>query len=162
MDLVFGEITEGDIPELTRAMTRAFDEDTRKYLGREKGGPPGYDDGKFFKKWLFSYDESRGHKVLADGRVVGGAIVWILPGGNNVLGTIFIDPDYQGKGVGTRAWQFIEKRYPETKSWKLGTPGYSVGNRYFYEHKCGFRKIKEEETDEHPGKTFTYRKEMKG
>jgi GNAT superfamily N-acetyltransferase len=160
MRLTFEPITENDIPDLTRVMTRAFDHDTFKNLGREKGGPPGYDNGEFFRKWLFSYDESQGYKMLLDGWLVGGFIVWILPSRKNILGTIFVDPDHQKKGIGTRAWQFIEKTYPDTTSWTLGTPSYAVGNQYFYERKCGFRKVREEETDEHPGKTFTYEKVM--
>jgi hypothetical protein len=52
MNLVFEKAGEGDIPELTRVMTRAFDDDAQKHLGIEKGGPPGYDDGEFFRKWM--------------------------------------------------------------------------------------------------------------
>jgi hypothetical protein len=63
-------MTEEDIPDLTRVMTRAFDDDTRSNLGIERGGPEGYDDGQFFRKWVFSYRESRGHKI-----VLGDAIV---------------------------------------------------------------------------------------
>ena len=46
MDLIFEEATEQDIPDLTRVMTLAFDDDARKHLGQEKGGPPGYDNGE--------------------------------------------------------------------------------------------------------------------
>jgi GNAT superfamily N-acetyltransferase len=141
-------------------MTRAFDHDTFTNLGKEKGGPTGYDDGEFFQKWLFSYDESKGYKILLDGQIVGGLIVWILPSDNNILGTIFVDPDYQRRGIASRAWRFIEETYPDTKTWRLGTPSYALGNQRFYEHKCGFRKIGEEETEEHPGKTFMYEKRM--
>ncbi|MGD1994471.1 MAG: hypothetical protein PVI59_14855, partial [Anaerolineae bacterium] len=56
--LVFESITEADVPELTAVMTRAFDDDAQKHLGQERGGPPGYDDGEFFRKWLFGYQES--------------------------------------------------------------------------------------------------------
>lgn len=162
MELTFETITEQDVPALTDVMTRAFDHDTLTYLGREKGGPEGYDNGDFFRKWLFPRKESHGYKILLDGRIVGGFIVGIFPGRNNALGTIFVDPDYQKRGIGTRAWQFVEATYPETKSWTLGTPSYSVGNHHFYEHKCGFTKIKEVETDEHPGTSFIYKKQMSG
>jgi hypothetical protein len=46
-ELVFETITEADIPELTQVMMRAFDDDARKHLGLERGGPPGYDNGDF-------------------------------------------------------------------------------------------------------------------
>ena len=158
MDLVFEEIVEGDIDELTHVMTRAFDDDARKHLGTEKGGPPGYDDGEFFRKWLFPYKESRGYKIILEGRIIGGVIAWIYSHGRNVLGTIFVDPDYQDRGVGTRAWEFIEVEFPDTRSWQLGTPGYATKNLYFYEQKCGFSKIKQVEAEDHQGESFIYRK----
>ena len=45
LTLSFEQIAEADVPELTGVMTRAFDDDSQKHLGIEKGGPPGYDDG---------------------------------------------------------------------------------------------------------------------
>jgi GNAT superfamily N-acetyltransferase len=160
MTIEYVKITEGDLPELTRVMTRAFDDDTRKHLGEEKGGPEGYDNGDFFRTWLFPYEQSKGFKILLNGRIVGAYIVWILEGGENNLGTIFIDPDDQGQGIGTKTWRHIEASYPDTKSWTLGTPSWSTRNRYFYETKCGFTKIREEEMPDHPGSTIIYQKVM--
>jgi len=159
MDLSFETITEADVPELTRVMTRAFDDDAQRHLGEEKGGPPGYDDGGFFREWLFPYEESKGYKVLLDGRIVGGLIVWILEGGDNILGTIFVDPDYQDQGIGTRSWEFVEAAYPDTKSWKLGTPSYATKNHHFYE-KCGFTKVNEEPEEGYDWTSYIYRKVM--
>ena len=45
--LSFTLMAESDIPDLTPVMTRAFDDDSQKHLGKEKGGPPGYDNGDF-------------------------------------------------------------------------------------------------------------------
>jgi GNAT superfamily N-acetyltransferase len=103
MNLSLETFTEDDIPEMTRIMTRAFDDDARRHLGVEKGGPDGYDTGDFFRKWLFGYMETDGWKVIADGTAVAGIIVWILPRSNNILGTIFIDPDFQNHGIGSAA-----------------------------------------------------------
>ena len=57
---------EKDIPDLTRVMTTAFDDDALTNLGESKGAPPGYDDGKFFIKWMLHYDESIGYKIVVD------------------------------------------------------------------------------------------------
>jgi GNAT superfamily N-acetyltransferase len=152
--LSFEPIVEADLPELTEVMTRAFDDDAQKHLGIEKGGPPGYDDGEFFRKWLFGYERSIGYKVLSEGTIVGGLIVWNMEDGHNFLGTIFVDPAYQDRGVGTRAWQFVEESYPQAKSWRLGTPVWATKNHHFYEQKCGFTRvgIKDDE--------IQYRKDM--
>ena len=115
MNLTFVEAGEQDIPDLTRVMTRAFDDDARKHRGLERGGPPGYHNGDFFRKWMLGYQESIGYKMLMDGQVVGGLIVWILPGGRNILGVIFVDPDVQDRGIGTRG-QFVEQTYPDAKA----------------------------------------------
>ena len=36
-ELAYEEIVEADIPALTEVMTRAFDDDSQKHLGKEKG-----------------------------------------------------------------------------------------------------------------------------
>ena len=138
--LEFEKITESDLPRLTEVMKRAFDDDAQKHLGQESGGPPGYDDGEFFRTWLFPFEESIGYKIILEESVIGGIIVWILPDGHNILGTIFVDPDYQDLAVGQDTWQFIEETYPDTKSWRLGTPDWATKNHHFYA-KCGFEAV---------------------
>jgi len=158
--LRFEAITEADIPELERVMTRAFDDDAQKHLGQERGGPPGYDNGDFFRQWLFGYNETDGYKVLRAGKVLGACIVWILPDDHNVLGTIFVDPDAQDQGVGTRMWRFVEARYPETKSWRLVTPGWARKNHHFYAVKCGFTRVESDPIVGSPEGEYIYRKDM--
>jgi GNAT superfamily N-acetyltransferase len=158
--LAFEAITEDDIPALTRVMTRAFDDDAQKHLGQERGGPPGYDTGDFFRQWLFGYDETDGYKVLRAGQIVGGVIVWILPDGDNILGTIFVDPDAQDRGVGTQIWQFVEARYGETKSWRLTTPRWATKNHHFYALKCGFAQVDSDPIVGSPEGEYVYRKDM--
>jgi GNAT superfamily N-acetyltransferase len=153
-DLRFIEMTEADIPALTAVMTRAFDNDAQKHQGRARGGPPGYDDGGFFREWVLGYEESVGYKVLLDDALVGCVIVWNMPDGHNFLGTVFVDPAYQDRGLGTRIWQWVETAYPDTKSWRLETPCWATKNHYFYEHKCGFDRVGEE------GDSYQYRKDM--
>ncbi len=138
--LSFLEIVEADLPELTAVMTRAFDADAQRHLGIERGGPEGYDNGEFFRKWLFGYRESVGYKIVAQGQIIGAFIVWIHRGGHYRLGTIFVDPAHQDRGVGTRAWQFIEETYPEARTWRLETPAWATKNHHFYEVKCGFQQ----------------------
>lgn len=154
LTITYEEFTEADIPEITAVMQRAFDDDAQKHLGIPSGGPPGYDNGDFFREWLFGYEESIGYKIMADGKAIGAFIVWIYDHGKNSLGTIFVDPDSQDQGVGTRAWQFIEATYPQAKSWRLDTPCWATKNHHFYENKCGFTKIDEKDD------FFIYHKDM--
>jgi GNAT superfamily N-acetyltransferase len=156
LTLTFEEITEADIPELTLAMTRAFDDDAQKHLGLAHGGPDGYDNGEFFRRWLFGCPETLGCKVVAEGRTIGGYVVWVFEHGHNLLGTIFVDPAFQDRGVAKRTWESIEAQYSKTKSWTLETPVWATKNHYFYENKCGFRKV------ERRGDSVVYRKDFGG
>ncbi len=140
LDLSILIMAEADIPDITPVMKRAFDDDAQKHLGKESGGPPGYDNGDFFRTWLVPYQESVGYKILLGEVLIGGIIVWILPEKHNILGTIFVDPSFQDQGVGQNTWKFIEESFPETLSWRLGTPSWATKNHYFYE-KCGFEKV---------------------
>ena len=140
LSLLFELIREADVPELTEVMKRAFDDDAQKHLGQSRGGPPGYDDGEFFRTWLFPYKESVGYKVISDGVIIGGIIVWILPDGKNILGTIFVDPASQDLGVGQQTWCFIEETYSDTKNWRLATPSWATKNHHYYV-KCGFEEV---------------------
>lgn len=158
-EVALGEISEEDLPQLTQAMTTAFDDDTKTYLGRDKGGPPGYDDGEFFRRWLFSYDECLGYKILIEGRIVGGILVWLSDDRNYTWGTVFVDPAWQNRGICTRAWTIVEGLHPEAKTWTLETPSYSRKNHRVYE-KLGFVKVKEVDTADHPGKSFVFQKTM--
>lgn len=152
-------MTETDIPTVTPVMKRAFDDDAQKHLGQESGGPPGYDNGDFFRQWLLPYPESVGYKILVEEEVIGGIIVWILPEGHNILGTIFVDPDFQDRGVGQRTWLFIEDNYPDTKSWRLGTPTWATKNHHFYE-KCDFEKVDKDPLIPPEDDSIIYRKEL--
>jgi GNAT superfamily N-acetyltransferase len=160
LTLSFEEITESDIPALTEVMTRAFDDDAQKHLGVERGGPEGYDNGDFFRQWLFGYQQTVGYKIVSEGQVIGGIIVWILEGDHNVLGTIFVDPKHQDRGVGTQTWRFIEETYPETKSWRLVTPEWATKNHHFYEVKCGFQRVESDPIVGEEADGLIYRKEM--
>lgn len=140
--LVFQELKEGDVEELTGVMARAFNEDTRIHLGEEKGGPTGYDNGDFLRKWGLHKDATA-YKISLEGQAVAGLILWINPETKvNHLGAIFIDTGYQDKGIGKTIWDFVEQEYPDTKKWCTETPGFSRRNHHFYVNKLGFHVVK--------------------
>ena len=153
-------LTEEDIEQLVRIMTRAFDHDTWIHLGKEKGGPDGYDDGRFLRKWgLNSPTES--FKVLLNGTLIGGLILWIRKNGRNYLGTIFIDPPFQGMGIGTKIWRMVESAHPEARSWMTDTPGFAKRNHHFYVHKLGFEIVRIENQGKQKEEMYLFEKKMK-
>ncbi|NLK94499.1 MAG: GNAT family N-acetyltransferase [Clostridiales bacterium] len=141
-ELKFEIIKESDIENLTRIMERAFDEDTRIHLNEPKGGPEGYDNGDFLRKFALNED-STAYKIYYKEELIGGIILWINKETNiNFLGNIFIDPNYENKGIGKLVWQFVESKYPNTVKWCSETPGFSRRNHNFYVNKCGFHIVK--------------------
>lgn len=156
----FQPLTEDDIEQLTRIMARAFDHDTWIHLGEKKGGPDGYDDGRLLRKWgLNSPTES--FKILLNGILIGGLILWIRKNGRNYLGTIFIDPPFQGRGIGTKVWKMVESSYPEARSWMTDTPGFAKRNHHFYVHKLGFEIVRIENQGKQKEEMYIFKKEMK-
>jgi len=139
--LVCELMREEDIEELTGVMTRAFDEDSRIHLGKEKGGPPGYDNGDFLRQWGLHKD-STAYKISSEGKTVAGLILWINPKTKvNYLGAIFVDTDLQNQGIGRIIWEFAEKEYPDTRKWCTETPIFSRRNHNFYVNKLNFHVV---------------------
>lgn len=120
--LDFVPMQESDIPVLTPIMKRAFDEDSRLYFNQPEGGPDGYDDGSFLKKWGL---ESGGtaFRVNHDGQAIGAMILFINhEQKEGFLGNIFVDSTMEGRGYGSAMWRFVEKTFPDIRVWNTETP----------------------------------------
>ena len=129
-----------DLQDLTAVMKRAFDDDAIRFNSQpEGGGPPGYDTGEFYQKWV---PKAKGFKLLYQGQIAGAIIVFINKKDPSYLGNMNIDPKYQDLGLGTKLIQFIEEKYPTVTHWILETPEWATRNHHFYK-KNGYSKFKE-------------------
>ncbi|MCR5786785.1 MAG: GNAT family N-acetyltransferase [Acholeplasmatales bacterium] len=78
--------------------------------------------------------------ALIDGNIVGGAIV-------NVDGTfahldiLYVKVGYEGKGIGFKLWNYIERYFKDVKIWHTCTPYFDQRNIYFYLNKCHFKAV---------------------
>lgn len=134
--------TEQDIPVLVPIMKAAFDRDTQEFLGKPAGGPPGYDDGSFLRRWGL-HPDSTAFTVWLGERLIGGIVLWINSTTHiNQLGCVFLDPGLQDQGIGCALWSMVEQKYPQTRIWRTETPGFSRRNHHFYVNKCGFAIVK--------------------
>lgn len=137
----FEKVSQSDVQNLTKIMKRAFDEDTRRHLGRECGGPTGYDNGEFIQKW-FIESGADAFKILSDGKLIGGFNIFKdLEKQEYILGCIFIDAVCEDSGYGSLVWKKIEAMYPDAVKWRTETPGFSRRNHNFYVNKCGFHVV---------------------
>jgi hypothetical protein len=159
-NITFEMMESQDIEELTRIVKRAFDEDSRIHTDKAEGGPEGYDDGSFLRKWGL-HPDSTALKIYKDKKLIGGIVLWINTSKHNFLGTIFLDPTEENKGIGTRVWKLVEERYPDTLSWSTETPIFSRRNHNFYINKCGFHCVRIEKPMDLEEGSFHLRKEMK-
>jgi GNAT superfamily N-acetyltransferase len=138
-------------------MTLSFDDDSQRFRGEPEGGPDGYNDGRFFQQWMGS---ATCFKIMLGDTLVGAFMVFkdYPEKGTNVMGTIFLHPDYQNQGIGTYTMEHIHRAFP-AKHWVLDTPEWHTRNHRFYE-KLGYRKVSERE-EPHAGFTLRiYQKDM--
>lgn len=158
--LQFEILKEEDINILTPIMKRAFDEDSNRHLNEPEGGPTGYDNGDFLRKWGL-HKATQAYKVSKEGKAVGAVIVWINSNNVNFLGNIFVDSSIQDNGLGMLIWRFIELKYPETIKWRTETSGFSKRNHHFYVNKCGFKIVKIENPKDKYNSNYLMEKEIK-
>lgn len=59
--------------------------------------------------------------------------------GEYYIGCLCVLPEYQGKGIGTQAFQYILNSYKDWKKITLITPADKKENLDFYTKKCGFQ-----------------------
>lgn len=135
--LKFRDAEPDDAGILTHICMGAFDDFSRKHGGNSEGdGPPGYDSVDY---QIGKMREAPYLKILLNDEIVGGMLLIPKEPGHMMLGRIFINPDHQNKGIGTRAMEYIEETYPAEK-WSLETPTYAPENHRFYERLGYVRK----------------------
>ncbi len=128
MTLTFERATPADAEALLSVQIASFHNDTDLY-GVPLGGPPGYDDINSVLEKLRRDDY---YKIVYEGRIVGGIVVYDQGQGHFHLDLLYIDPAYHNLGIGTQAMQFIEAAYPAASQWMLNTPTYALRNQHFY------------------------------
>lgn len=138
MNISIERAVPDDAEALTALQIAAFDDDYRLYPDDADGGPPGYDDVNATIKKI---TEDETYKIIVDGVIVGGAGVWLYSADHAHLDIMYVHPDYHGKGIGSKALEFLEATYP-AKLWDLHTPVYATRNQHFYE-KFGYVNVGE-------------------
>lgn len=129
-----------DAEKLTEIMKKTFDEEARRWLLNQEIldyniQPPGYSSVEMTK---YMIEELVYYKIINNKDIVGGIIVTITGKSFGRIDRIFVDPDYQGKKIGSRVIELIEEEFPTVRTWDLETSSRQVNNHHFYE-KMGYR-----------------------
>ncbi|WP_439019621.1 GNAT family N-acetyltransferase [Bacillus thuringiensis] len=138
-----------DAEKLTEIMTRTFDEEAKKWLCGQGDvidyniQPPGYSSVEMMR---YSIEELDSYKVIMDEKIIGGIIVTISGKSYGRIDRIFVEPVYQGKGIGSNVIKLIEAEYPSIRIWDLETSSRQINNHHFYK-KMGYQTIFESEVE---------------
>lgn len=135
----FVRAKSSDAEKLARASRGAFENDIHygaPVRDGGVGGPPGYESPDWQRRMM---RKGWYYKITVDNQIVGGFIVFPGAVREYYLGRIFIRPDFQNQGIGTRAMDFMFGQFPLAKNWVLETPAWNQRTRHFYE-KLGFQQ----------------------
>ncbi|HDX9630842.1 TPA: N-acetyltransferase [Bacillus cereus] len=132
-----------DAEKLTEIMTKTFDEEAKRWLYGQDDvidyniQPPGYSSVEMMK---YSIEELDSFKIIMNEKIIGGIIVTISGKSYGRIDRIFVDPVYQGKGIGSYVIKLIEEEYPNIRIWDLETSSRQINNHHFYK-KMGYEII---------------------
>ncbi|MGC6583774.1 GNAT family N-acetyltransferase [Paenibacillus sp. Dod16] len=138
--LILERAMKNDAPKLTEIQKASFNDESKHFNNNEICGPLGYNSVSWQEEMMQNCEY---FKVLYNGEIIGGALIFIESNQVHNLGRIFIDQNYQNQGIGKKVMKEIEGSFPDSTKWWLDTPSWSVKNHHFY-IKCGFTKVREE------------------
>ena len=86
------------------------------------------------------------YKIICDGKIIGEVDVYKHKRSSlhYEMNGVVVHPDYQNRGIGQKAIQFVEREFADAKVWTMWTPHKTEKNHYFYE-KIGYKRTGIEE-----------------
>ena len=131
MKLSYRKAVNGDANLLIEIYNSSFYDDYVRY-----GECPAY--GKTKEEMELSIKKYTKYIILSDEIPVGVISFDKKENGQYYLGCLCVIPPYQGKGIGTQAFQYMCSVCLDWKQITLVTPADKEQNIIFYTKKCGF------------------------
>lgn len=132
MNLTYKRANKDDADRLISIYNASFYDDYIKY-----GKCPAY--GKTRKTMEESIEKFHKLIIYHEDLPIGVISVEDRGNGEYYLGCLCVIPEYQGKGIGTQAINFMLEYYADWNKITLVTPEDKTKNIDFYTKKCGFR-----------------------
>ena len=134
MTIEYRKAVSEDAEILVNIYDAAFYSDYMRY-----GACPGY--GRTVEMMKESIREYPKYIILCDNKPVGCVSCKMQKMGVYEITCLCIIPEYQGKGLGTKAVKFVKELYDDWEKLTLVTPLDKKENVKFYTEKCGFRIV---------------------
>ncbi|WP_042149973.1 GNAT family N-acetyltransferase [Paucisalibacillus sp. EB02] len=142
MNIILSRTNLDETIQLLEIQKKAFADDLKKYQDHESSPVNETIERLRLKIESFFY-----YTIWFNDEIIGGVDIRDLGEGKYRLNRIFISPEFQGEGIGTRIMQQIEDEFPQAVQWSLDTPHLNAENHHFYE-KLGYKKVGEHEITE--------------
>jgi ribosomal protein S18 acetylase RimI-like enzyme len=126
---------------LIRATTRDVDAltESQALCFRDDGGPSGYDSRRWNRRMVA---DALYYQITLDGREVGGLIVLRPAWDHFHIVRVWVEPGFQGRGVGSRALALLEASHRQASLWTVEAPAHAHRHRQFYKRN-GYRVTRE-------------------
>lgn len=82
--------------------------------------------------------DNKYYKIMNDSKIIGVLLVSTTGREHGRIDRLYILPDHQGNGTGSKVLALLEALYPEVNLWTLDTTQFSKRNHHFYE-KNGYQ-----------------------
>ncbi len=132
MKIEYRQAVTEDAELLVKIYNASFYDDFVRF-----GSCPGY--GQTKESMEKSIMQRPKHIILCDNEPVGCVSCIKLGNGVYEIGCLCVIPEFQGKGIGTQAIQFLKAHLEDWNTLTLVTPIDKKENVKFYTEKCGFR-----------------------
>jgi len=131
MEIIFRQAKKKDAALLVDIYNSSFYSDYIKY-----GECPAYGQTKeMMEQSIIDYPK---FVILCDSKPVGCISCKEMQKGIYEVGCLCVIPEFQGKGIGTKAFEFVKSHYDDWEKFTLITPADKNENIRFYTEKCGF------------------------
>ena len=104
-------------------------------------GPPGYDSAERQIEIMNSHIY---YKILDEDKIIGGFYIRQIGTGCYEIVRVFVEPSYQGKGIGSKALEYIEESLADLEILELEASNFRKDNHIFYMNR-GYIKVGEVE-----------------
>ena len=143
-ELVLEHVLDEDCENIRDIMVKVYEDEKGKWF--QNGGRPyipGYSsvDMQKYHTWDNKY-----YKIIYNNSIVGVILLSYTGREHARVDRLYILPEYQGSGLGSKVLKSIEELFPEVNEWSLDTIQQSPRNHYFYE-KNGYKLVGEDENE---------------